>query len=140
MKKYMPLFLLLCLTFVKNPAAAAGSVDVDLTMLSRTMVYAEVFNITTNPKDYMGKTIKIRGPYNAVYYDETGLYYHYVIIPDASACCQQGLEFIWKGEHTYPNDYPKEKTIIEVVGVFGSYEELGRTYYYLTVDEVNVLE
>ena len=117
-----------------------GGVDVDLTALSSTMVYAEVYNMMTSPDDYMGKTIKMSGPYYASFYDETGSYYHYVIVEDASACCQSGLEFIWKGEHNYPNDYPADQTKIEVVGVFESYEELGQTYYYLSVDDIGVLK
>jgi hypothetical protein len=114
-------------------------VDVDLTEMSSTMVYAEVYNITNNPDKYMGKTIRMSGPYQASYYDETGLYYHYVIVEDAAACCAQGLEFIWNGEHTFPDDYPLAQAKIEVTGVFGSYEELGITYYYLAVDNIVLL-
>ena len=122
-------------TAQETPAAA----DVDLTGLSTTMLYAEVNNIMTNPENYMGKTIKIVGPYNVSYYDKTGLSYHYVLIEDATACCQQGIEFLWKGDHKYPDDYPQAQTRIEVFGVFGSYEELGQTYYYLAVDDVAIL-
>lgn len=118
------------------PVAAASAIDLDLTAMSSTMVYAEVYNMMSNPDDYMGKVIKMSGPYYASYYDETGLYYHYVIIEDATACCQQGLEFVWNGEHSYPADYPDEKTPIEVTGVFGKYDELGKDYYYLAVDEI----
>jgi len=162
MKKYLSALLPLCLLCIlatgcagigtgidksqgNSPAVgvaspAVGAVDVDLTALGSTMVYAEVYNMMTNPKGYMGKTIKMEGPYNASYFDETGLYYHYVIIEDATACCQQGLEFIWNGEHTYPDDYPKEQERIEVTGVFGSYDELGKAYYYLSVDDISVLQ
>jgi hypothetical protein len=113
-------------------------IDVDLTVLSGTMVYAEVYNIMIDPEEYMGKIIKMNGSYSASYYDGTGLYYHYVIIEDATACCAQGLEFIWNGEHSYPDDYPEAQTKIEVVGVFGSYDELGITYYYLLVDDISI--
>ena len=112
---------------------------IDLTVLSSTMVYAEVYNIMAHPDEYMGKTVKMSGPYYASYYDETGLYYHYVVVEDATSCCQQGLEFIWSGEHKYPDDYPEESTEIEVTGVFSSYYELGRTYYYMAVNEISVL-
>ena len=115
----------------------SGTVDVDLTVLSSTMIYAEVYNMMTKPDDYMGKTIKMSGPYYASYYDQTDQYYHYVIIEDATACCQQGLEFVWNGDHAYPDDYPKDQARIEVVGVFGRYDELGQTYYYLDVDDVS---
>lgn len=120
-------------------ASADGVPDVDLTSMSSTMVYAEVSNIMTNPDKYFGKRIKIGGLYYASYFDETDLYYHYVIISDATACCKQGIEFIWKGEHTYPDDYPEEDAIVEIIGIFGKYDELDKTYYYLSVDSIKVL-
>ena len=159
MKKYLSVLLLLCLicafTASCSEQGAAQTVngspepqentieirivDVDLTLLSSTMVYAEVYNIMTNPDNYMGKIIKMKGPYYASYYEQTKLYYHYVVVEDATACCQQGLEFIWSGEHKYPADYPEDKTKIEVTGVFGSYDELGKTYYYILVDDISII-
>ena len=126
--------------FNEVPSPLSDNIDVDLTELSGTMVYAEVFSIMSNPDDYIGKTIKMNGPYSSSYYDKTDMYYHFVIIEDASACCQSGLEFIWSGEHASPDDYPKIGTKIEVAGVFGSYDELGGTYYYLAVDDIAVLQ
>ena len=161
MKKYLSMLLLLCLIPIlattcsnegfsppdssspetqDNAAAAEKIIDVDLTVLSSTMVYAEVNHMLINPDNYMGKTIKMSGPYYSSYYDETGLYYHYVIIQDAAACCQQGLEFIWNGEHSYPEDYPETQAKIEVTGVFGRYEELGQTYCYLAVDDISLIK
>ncbi|MDR0221261.1 MAG: hypothetical protein LBI54_07660 [Lachnospiraceae bacterium] len=122
---------------IKHPTEKVP-VDVDLTEMSSTMVYAEVYNITNNPANYIGKTIRMSGPYQSSYYDETGLYYHYVVVEDAAACCAQGLEFIWNGEHAFPEDYPQLQAKIEVTGVFGSYDELGITYYYLAVDDIVV--
>ena len=159
MKKYLYLLMVLCLSclfFVrcsdKNTTPTAYNkpktrkilmsntegVDVDLTLLSSTMVYAEVYNIMTNPEAYVGKTIKMSGPYYTANSDRSDLRYHYVIIEDATACCKQGLEFIWNGKHTYPDDYPKEQTKIEVVGVFGSYAEISGTSYYLAVDDISI--
>ena len=120
--------------------SADAGVDFDLTALSSTMVYAEVYNIMTEPDDYIGKTIKMKGPYYTTFYEETNLYYHYVIVEDATACCAQGLEFIWNGEHICPDDYPEEESKIEVAGVFGSYDELGSTYYYLAVDNIFIAD
>ena len=152
MKKHLSALLLLCLICAfatgckdSQPQIAVvpedvKKVDVDLTTLGSTMVYAEVTSMMNNPDDYFGKTIKMSGPYAVAFYNETGLYYHYVIVEDATACCQGGLEFIWNGDHVYPDDYPEEKSSIEVEGVFGSYEELGRTYYYLAVDDIAILE
>ena len=36
-----------------DSAAATPGIDVDLTTLSGTMVYSEVFNMITNPEDYV---------------------------------------------------------------------------------------
>ncbi|MGE4277548.1 MAG: hypothetical protein AB7E30_10295 [Lawsonibacter sp.] len=116
--------------------AKDGSVDVDLSVLSSTMVYAEVYNMMTDPGAYMGKTIRIKGQYNSSYFEDTKKYYFFVVISDATACCQQGIEFQWNGEHSYPEDYPEDGSEIEVTGVFGSYQELGQTYYYLAVDDM----
>ena len=120
--------------------AEVKKVDVDLTVLSSTMVYAEVNNILTNPGKYIGKIIKMSGLYYSSYSDQTDLNYHYVVIEDVTACCAQGLEFIWSGEHKYPADYPDEGANVEVTGVFGSYDELGMTYYFLAVDNITILK
>ena len=124
----------------QKTAGEGAAKIIDLTVLSSTMIYAEVYNIMSHPDEYMGKTVKMSGPYYASYYDITDLYYHYVVIEDATACCQQGLEFIWNGEHNYPDDYPEERTEIEVSGLFSSYDELGRTYYYIAVDDISILQ
>lgn len=124
----------------KNPGAnqAAGSgVDVDLTRLSSTMVFAEVYNMVTTPEDYLGKTVKLSGPYYTSYYDEEN--HHYVIIEDATACCLQGLEFKWNGTHEYPADYPGHMEPIEVAGVFDSYLSFGQTCYYLAVNDLSIV-
>lgn len=145
-KKSISVLLLLCLICMLaigcggKQITSTDGVDVDLTRLSGTMVYAEVNNMMTSAEKYMDKTIRISGPYYASYLDETDEYYHYVIIEDATACCKQGIEFIWNGEHEYPGDYPEENARIEVTGVFQSHEVLGKTYYYLAVDEITVLD
>ena len=121
--------------------SAAETNFVDLTVLSSTMVYGKVNDMMIFPNDYIGKTIKMSGLYSAsLYYPDQSDFYHFVLIEDAAACCQQGLEFIWKGKHIYPDDYPAENTNIEVVGVFGRYEdEFGGIHYYVAADDIVVL-
>jgi hypothetical protein len=153
MKKSIIVLSLLCLICAalsgcsKGEAQAQGltvaeteqtkDVDIDLTELSSTLVYAEVYNMMMSPDEYMGQTVKMSGSYYASFAEETDQYYHYVIIEDAAACCQSGLEFMWSGDHEYPADYPADNTNVEVTGVFSSYDELGQTYYYLAVDDIN---
>jgi hypothetical protein len=125
---------------IATPAPTVESVDVDLTLLSSTMVVSVMNDIMSKPNEYLGKTFKVRGPYYASYYDVTDQFYHLVYFEDAQACCIQAMEFEWQGDHAYPDDYPAPETKIEITGVFGSYEELDSTYYYLAVDDIVVLE
>lgn len=123
---------------LKTWEADSQSIDIDLTIMSSTMVYVEVYNMMTQPEDYLGKTIKVRGEYYVSYYDVTEQYYHFVVIADATACCTQGLEFVWQGEHIYPEDYPADGKEIELTGVFSSYEEEGITYYCIDTDTIHI--
>ena len=113
------------------PAAAPATVDLDLSGMSGTVVYAQVYNLLSNPEEYMGKTIRIAGCYSVYEDTELNKVYHACVIPDATACCAQGLEFVWKGDHTWPDDYPEEMTGITVTGRLDKYEELGLEYLHL---------
>ena len=123
-------------------SAAASRIDVDLTALSSTMVYSEVFNMMVSPESYAGKTVKMRGQF-ALYQAVDGKgnlipdqIYFACVIADATACCSQGLEFILVGEHSYPDDYPELGTEITVIGTFQTYEENGHMYCHLVDAEM----
>ncbi|MFW5650637.1 MAG: hypothetical protein ACOCNC_04510 [Acetivibrio ethanolgignens] len=114
-----------------------SEIDVDLTALSSTMVYSEVYNMLyLDPDGYIGKTIKMTGVF-AVYQmvidgitQEEPVAYA-CIISDAAACCAEGIEFVLEGDCIYPDDYPELGAEITVLGNFQSYEENGRTWYRL---------
>lgn len=107
---------------------SAEGIDVDLTTLSSTMVYSEVYNMMVSPDNYIGKTVKMDGMF-ALYHDEAAdKYYFACIIADATACCSQGIEFVLTDDYTYPDDYPEEGGDICVVGVFDTYQEGDYTY------------
>lgn len=114
----------------KSPAAAQSSdgIDVDLTKLSSTMVYSEVYNMMSVPESYIGKTVKMNGQFSYYQDPNTKNQYFACIIADATACCSQGLEFTLSGEHTYPNDYPEPGSVVTVTGTFEVYEEDGSRY------------
>ncbi len=104
---------------------------VDLTTLSPTMVYAEVYNMFMYPDDYMGKTIKVKGIFG-IYEDmKTGETFTSCVIQDATACCAQGMEFELGDGKVYPDDYPSESEEIVVTGTYQTYEEDGLLYCYL---------
>lgn len=106
-----------------------SGIDVDLTALSSTMVYSEVYNMVTAPENYIGKTVRMQGQF-AVYEGDSRNYFA-CLIADATACCSQGIEFVTKDSRTYPADYPELGTEITVEGVFETYQEGENTYCQL---------
>ena len=124
--------LLLVLISCQNEnSSSAKSVDVDLTRLSGTMVYSEVYNMLENTESYLGKTVRMRGRFSVYRSPDTGIPYFACVIEDATACCSQGLEFVLDGAPRYPDDYPSVGTEITVSGEFGTYEEGGYRYCHL---------
>ena len=116
---------------------SADGVDVDLTVLSSTMVYSEVYNMLYNdPAHYLGKTVKARGGFSIYQLVTDGVLQpdpvaYACIIADAAACCAEGMEFVLKDDLAYPDDYPELGAEITVIGEFQSYEENGMTWYHL---------
>ena len=103
-------------------------IDVDLTVMSSTMVYSEVYNMMYYPENYLGKKVKMSGMYTMFKDEETGKCYHGCIIMDATACCAQGIEFELTDDYVYPDDYPKEGETICITGTFETYKEGDNTY------------
>lgn len=141
MKKITTAFLVISMAFALAACGAKGqTVDathsttistdsVDLTVLSSTMVYAEVYNMMSDPERYKGRTVTMQGQF-AVYEGETRNYYA-CLIADATSCCAQGIEFVLDGDFSYPEDYPEVGSTITVTGVFDIYAENGATYCQL---------
>lgn len=141
-----PMLFLLCLALLfalagcggdsepktaNDPAGAAGgadTIDVDLTVLSSTMVYSQVYSMIVSPGDYIGKTVKMEGMFASYHDESTGNTYFACIVTDAAACCSQGIEFILTEDYSYPEDYPEEGGKICVTGVFDTYQEGNYTY------------
>ena len=109
----------------------AGPAYVDLTQLSSTMVYAEVFAMMYSPEEYVGKTVKMRGIFSKgqLYAGDGSLNDGSVvfacIVQDATACCAQGIPFDLAGDYEYPQDYPELGAEITVEGVFEIHEQDG---------------
>ncbi len=89
------------------------------------------------PEDYVEKNIKVKGWFETYTDPYTGEIYYAVVVPDATACCQQGLEFVWPGNHTYPDDFPKPGEDITITGLYKITETDGVTYNYLEATSVD---
>lgn len=115
-----------------------AGVDYDLTTMSSTMIFSTVSNMILYPDVYEGKIVKLEGNFS-VYHDEGGDKYIFAaIVPDATACCQQGIEFVLDGDYKYPDDYPEEGQSITIKGAFNSYDEYGFKYVQLLNAEMKV--
>ena len=113
-----------------------NKIDLDLTQMSATMIYSTMFDMLVMPEDYIEKNIKVSGWFETYTDPQTGELYYAVVVPDATACCQQGVEFVWKGEHKYPEDFPKVGADITVTGLYKLIENDGITYNYLEASTV----
>ena len=98
----------------QNNGGSTSEIDVDLTVLSSTMVYSEVYNMMMKNRIY-----------------------HACLIADATACCSQGIEFQLSGSLKYPDDYPEIGSDITVIGTFDTYME-GECEFCQLIDAVIV--
>lgn len=142
--KPLALMLLVCLSALALAGCGVGGaeepaatpVDLDLSALSGTVVYSQVYDMLLEPEAYVGQRVRVRGTLSYFQNPETQREYFAALIADATACCAQGVEFEWAGQHEYPQDYPPLGATITVTGTFATYEENGVKYVHLTDAEV----
>ncbi len=142
MKKIIPMIIALALFLTAcgggEPLTnGEGGIDIDLTVMTDTMVYSQVYDLMTNPTDYLEKTMKFVGTFYSEVDAATLTKYNFIIINDATGCCPQGLEFILDDEE---DEYPDEMQSIEMVGTVVPYEVAGNTYYRILATEVSEID
>ena len=120
----------------ETKANTSSKPDFDLTKMSATMIYSTIFDMLIMPEDYVEKVIKVKGWFETYTNPETGELFYAVVVPDATACCQQGLEFIWPGDHHYPADFPTPGQNVTVTGRYKLIDMDGFAYNYLEASEV----
>lgn len=121
-------------------AGFSQSPDMDLTKYSTDLLYSTIFQVNADPEAYKGKRIRIAGKYHAVFDDRTNQYYQYCLVQDVTACCVQGMEFIWDdGSHVYPDEYPEENKYIVVEGTFETYNEDGIDTLFSRLSDARLL-
>ena len=106
--------------------------DLDLSLLSNTLVFSRLQSITAQPDDYMGQVIRIHGQCQTYRNELAGAVYHAVTVADATSCCAQGLEYVLSDE----SEYPADGTEATITGKLASYDENGYIYFHLTDAEV----
>ena len=119
-----------------SAAQADRPVDLDLSAISGTVAYSQVYDMITQPEAYIGQKVKMKGSFSYYQDPDTQQEYFAAVIADATACCAQGIEFVWRGDHAYPGDYPPLDTDITVTGTFGTYYEGDAMYIQLADADV----
>ena len=122
----------------ENAQSAEKAIDIDLVGMNSNMIFAQVSDMVRYPEHYVGKTVRIMGQFNVFENPDLNKNYYVVMIADALACCQEGMEFVWQGEHAYPQDYPALGTEVRVTGVFATYEEGGALFCTLVDSSLEV--
>ena len=102
---------------------APKKIDIDLTRMSGTMVYAQVYQMVTHPSKYVGKRIKMKGVFSSYYDDVVKKRFYGCVIADALACCSQGLAFELAKSRKYPEEFPDEGETITIIGDFEMAED-----------------
>ncbi|MDR0563184.1 MAG: hypothetical protein LBG73_10935 [Spirochaetaceae bacterium] len=110
--------------------------------IKEKMFIAQTNEIYLNPEDYLGKTLKLEGIFQAQKdYTLNGNPYYFVI-RNGPGCCpgidsSAGFEVLWENpEETYPN--PNDW--VEAVGVLSQYEEDGYPYLCLSLTSLKTLD
>ncbi len=108
-------------------------IDYDLSNMKPNMIYAQIFDMMVSPETYNGKIIKMKGSFEIFEASEIMGESYSVIIYDALACCQQGIEF----KYDFGENIPEKGSEITVTGKFIVSElESGISYNFVQADSV----
>ena len=119
-------------SFSKNQKSEDLKIDYDLTNMSSTMIYAEVFNMLIEPEKYENKRVKMKG-FFTIYNEGSKDEVYSVIVPDATACCQQGIEFFYD----FKDNKPVANSEITVTGIFNVHMlSDGISYNYIKAEKI----
>ena len=110
--------LLAFATLFASETTGNKKIDIDISRMSGTMVYGQVYQMVMYPSKYLGKHIKMKGIFSSYYDEEMERRFYGCVIQDALACCSQGLAFELAKPRKYPEQYPAEGDAIIVEGDF----------------------
>ena len=110
--------LLAFATLFASETTGNKKIDIDISRMSGTMVYGQVYQMVMYPSKYLGKHIKMKGIFSSYYDEEMERRFYGCVIQDALACCSQGLAFELAKPRKYPEQYPAEGDAIIIEGDF----------------------
>jgi uncharacterized membrane protein YcgQ (UPF0703/DUF1980 family) len=98
---------------------------------------SQINDIYLNAEDYLGRTLRFEGIFNADYEPETDKEYYYVVRYGPGCCgtdANPGFEIDGDVSAARPDDW------VEAVGVLEVYEEDGYQYLRVRLDSLRVME
>ncbi len=110
-------------------AVSSTGVDYDLSIMSETMMIAQVYTLLSYPDDYEGATFRIAGTYTYYTYPETGTYY-FIVVNDSAGCCSQGIGIRFPDDMEPPDTFCN--VILEGVVSLDVYEEYTMVFIDVT--------
>lgn len=121
-----------------SSTATISKIDYDLSEMNFTMISSFFFQMLIESEQYENKTFKIKGKFQSFDNEEdpTALPYFSVIMNDVTMCCQEGIDFVWQGEHNWPADYPQQDQEITIIGKYIVTETEGITYSYILASDI----
>lgn len=118
------------------PFTVPAVIQWDLSRLSATMAYAQLYTMLTEPEQFVGQSVKIRGQYSPTINDSGVTQYHGVVVYDSAACCELGIEFLPTGSQQL---YPAPGSLIEMTGLFDICNDGGQKFCCLRVHDITVI-
>ena len=100
---------------------AEKKIDIDLSKMSKDMVYAAVFQFMCESESYEGKVIHIEGTYTSFDDEQDSSKIDYCVVTDALSCCWTGIEFELAPEYAELEEQLVEEKNIIVTGKFENY-------------------
>lgn len=120
-----------------SPVPLHNPPHLDLSDMSYTMAYAQVYSMVMAPKRHQGETLKIKGSYYG-FQTEDGQDVHLILIMDEAGCCEVGMEFQITGNLAWPQDYPPNNSIILLTGLLDIIHHGDNPYPFLVANEIQV--
>ena len=106
-------------------------VDINIAAMDKTMAYSTLYNIQTNPSEYEGKTVKVKGYFSQDRFKGGSKVTHcFIDVYDSTNCCSAWTTFAWDG------DLPDKGAETTVTGVIVVKRENGNDYPELQATSV----
>ncbi len=111
-------------------------IDIDLTKMNYNMASAQIFNMMIETERYLGKRVRLSGKFYSAFDENNGMRHYSVLMWDATACCQTGLQFLFPDAKSYPDDFPAEMADVTLTGILSLKELNGMDYLYIDCESL----